>query len=105
MFDDDNSATESDLDAARRRGYAEGASAERARIKAIMNCAEAQGKIKLAEGIAYGTSANVKEAMGILAVATSRDENAQNATDRAARIAGIKARADATYGKLVPGIR
>lgn len=71
----DNAATQqvatqqAAITTARQEGAAEGATAERARTKAILTCDQAQGKGKLANELAFNTNLPVEQAQALLAAA------------------------------------
>ncbi len=57
--------------AARAEGLTQGASAERTRISAILNCDEAKDRSKMANHLAMNTQMSVEDAKAMLAVAAS----------------------------------
>ena len=63
--------TQTDLDAAKASGHADGIAAERARISAILGCTEAAGKPKLAQHHALKTATSADDARSLLAVAAA----------------------------------
>lgn len=59
--------TQTDVDAARTAGRAEGAAQERARCRGIQTCAEAEGRPDVARSIAFETDLTVEQAQAVMA--------------------------------------
>lgn len=66
------------LATAKSEGAKAGAEAERARVKGITQHAEAAGRTKLAEHLAYSTALSVEDAAGMLAAAPKEVAEAAN---------------------------